>query len=193
MFNRFLPEQGIYHPTISANKICLELHHGFKCYGSSLWTTSLIVVRNHNTAKTSDRLGSWASSDMGKVINELVYKSFPLLSSMWDDLKTERLQTVSQCDSFRVRPFGLLHIIFVWISTWYYWDEEFFAWSWVRAYLDFVGEHSAPLYLLFGAAYWSRQPKVIRRLMSPLLLHVTASCHCRHTSISLVMCWGPFH
>ena len=53
-----LIEQGIYHPIILATTTCNDLHHGLKCYGSSLWTASSIVGCSLTTAKSVTSYGS---------------------------------------------------------------------------------------------------------------------------------------
>ena len=52
--NWFSKPHGIqlFQPTTT----CLELHHGLKSYGSSLWTTSSVGVHNLNTYLPPDML-----------------------------------------------------------------------------------------------------------------------------------------
>ena len=88
---------------------------------------------------------------------------------MWGDSKSKWLWTVSQCDYFTVWPFWLL-LVFLKILHDTTKMEIFFSFEWGcwGAYLDLVGEHSTPVYLLFVAVCWSRLPRVFQHLM-PLL------------------------
>ena len=90
---------------------------------------------------------SWASSDIGGV---------------WASFQVTRLfhnTTVSQCDHFGAATYVFAAWNFTTLIT--RWKSFYFLFLFFRGggggvtYLDLVGKHSTPMYLLFGAVYWS--------------------------------------
>ena len=122
----------------SATALGMRPNHECRC--ECIWQTNGI-----NKTATSDRLDhcwqlgfQWHRKGI-----ELVYKSL---------------------DCLTVRPFFVATNVFF-VSSFFFWGVGVGGWvggGMVRvaavcvwAYLDLVGEHSAPIYLLFGAVYWS--------------------------------------
>ena len=94
----------------------------------------------------SDRLDSWASSDMER------YSASFQVTWLFHNA------TVSQCNHFLLLHMYLLfETLPGWLLGWrvfFFFFLLYFFRVWVRG-LYLVGEHSAPMYLLFGAIYWS--------------------------------------
>ena len=93
-------------------------------------------------SENSDRLDSWASSDIGEEMSQF---------------SSHSPYSVSGVSCFTVWQFLLLHV-FVVFETWHRNDED----------LGGGGGHSSPVYLVFGVVYWSRPPRVLRRFTALL-------------------------
>ena len=127
-------------------------------------------------SENSDRLDSWASSDIGEEMSQ--FSSHLPYSVGWDDRRLfhNDSATVSQCDNFCCYMYLLCLKLYMISQRWRVFFFFFFFFSFFFCGGGGGGGGaliSSVFSLVFGVVYWSRPPRVLRRftaLLSALLL-----------------------
>ena len=115
-------------------------------------------------SENSDKLDSWASSDIGEEMGQ--FSSHSPYSVGWVDRRLFHSDsaTVSQCDNFCCYMYLKLYMT---SQRWRGFFFFFFFFFWGGGGGGSL--ISSVFSLIFGVVYWSRQPRVLRRFTALLL------------------------